>query len=70
MVIDLYFHAELASSRCNAKGKWEVIHRQKIDGGGSHIVYIGHNPHVRPRSAVESTCSSVIFVRTDMHRLL
>ena len=45
-MLGLYFCAELASSTRDLKEKGGEIRRQKIKGGRSHIVYIGHNPHV------------------------
>ena len=44
-MLGLYFHAKPALSRRNSKEKWGEIRRQRIDGGGSHIVYIEHTPH-------------------------
>ena len=46
-MLGLYLHAVLASSRHNPKKKGRLIRKQKIDGRGSHIVYIGHVPHAR-----------------------
>ena len=46
-MLDLYFRAELASSRRDPKEKWGEIRRQKINGDESHFVYIGHTPHAR-----------------------
>ena len=46
MMLGLCFHAKVASSRCDPKKKGGVNTQAKINGHGSHIVYIGHVPHV------------------------
>ena len=56
-MLGLYIHAELASSRCNAKEKEGGIHRQKLDGCGSHIVYLAMC-HMR-KQQTETRCTVV-----------